>query len=190
MIIFSFSDWISSICKLILSNIWNSNICNYSGLAFSFSHERLALLITTIYSVYCAGMYAGWLGLLLALNLSFISSDALIYYLKKNMNQQARPDGNFEQTNGMYRQPDFFNDESVHASFSENAPGFSADRGPGLASTSGVDTEITSEDEVARLLSCTDHYSALCLSRYQDVDVNVLKREYRKKVHPILSIII
>ncbi|XWS14242.1 hypothetical protein CRYUN_Cryun36dG0106000 [Craigia yunnanensis] len=157
------------------------------GLAFSFSHERLALLITTIYSVYCAWMYAGWLGLLLALNLSFISSDLLIYYLKNNINQQGRPDGNPEQTNGMHSQPGFFNDESVYASFSENVPGFSADRGPGVASTSGVDTEITSEDEVARLLNCTDHYSALGLSQYQNVDVNVLKREYRKKamlVHP------
>ncbi|XVF66067.1 hypothetical protein PTKIN_Ptkin10aG0004400 [Pterospermum kingtungense] len=157
------------------------------GLAFSFRHERLALLITTVYSVYCVGMYAGWLGLLLALNLSFISSDALIYYLKKNINQQARPNGNSEQMDGMYRQPDFFNDEAVHGSLSENVPGLSADHGPGVASTRRVDTEITSEDEVARLLSCTDHYSALCLSRYQDVDVNALKREYRKKamlVHP------
>ncbi|XVE82310.1 hypothetical protein DITRI_Ditri15bG0138000 [Diplodiscus trichospermus] len=159
----------------------------FGGLAFSFGHERLALLITTIYSVCCAWMYAGWLGLLLALNLSFISSDALIYYLKNNVNQQARPDGNPEQSNGMHSQPGFFNDESMHASFSENVPGSSADRGPGVASTSGVDAEITSEDEVARLLNCTDHYSALGFSRYENVDVNVLKREYRKKamlVHP------
>ncbi|XP_038991611.1 uncharacterized protein LOC120114899 [Hibiscus syriacus] len=145
------------------------------GLAYSLSHERLALSITTIYSIYCAWMYTGWLGLLLAINISFISSDILIYYIKNNIDQQARPDVNPEQTNGM------------HASFSENAPGFSADRGPGIASTSGVDTEITSEEEVARLLNCTDYYSALGLSRYENVDVNVLKREYRKKamlVHP------
>lgn len=90
-------------------------------------------------------MYAGWLGLLLALNLSFFSSDVLIYYLKKNINEQARPDDNPEQTNGMHSQPGFFKDESMHASFSENFPGSSADHGPGVASTSGVDTE----DEVA-----------------------------------------
>ncbi|KAK8276515.1 hypothetical protein V6Z12_D10G204400 [Gossypium hirsutum] len=155
------------------------------GLAFSFSHERLALLVATIYSVYCAWMYAGWLGLLLALNLSFISSDALIYYLKNHINQQAAPDGNPEQTDGMYGHSGFFNDESVHGSFSENVPGFSANHGPGVASTSGVDTVMTSEDEVARLLTCSDHYSALGLSRYQNVDVNVLKREYRKKVRPV-----
>lgn len=159
--------------------------CYYSGLAFSFCHERLALLVTTIYSVYCAWMYAGWLGLLLALNLSFISSDVLIYYLKNHINQQAAPDGNPEQTNGMHGHSGFFNDKSVHGSFSENVPGFSANHGPGVASTSGVDTVMTSEDEVARLLNCTDHYSALGLSRYQNVDVNVLKREYRKKVRPV-----
>ncbi|KAK8988273.1 hypothetical protein V6N11_065869 [Hibiscus sabdariffa] len=145
------------------------------GLAYSFSHERLALSITTIYSVYCAWMYAGWLGLLLAINLSFISSDILIYYLKNNINQQARPNVNPEQTNG------------THASFSENSPGFSADRGPGVASTSGVDTEITSEEEVARLLNCTDYYTVLGLSRYQNVDVNALKREYRKKAMMLLK---
>ncbi|OMO53449.1 hypothetical protein CCACVL1_28629 [Corchorus capsularis] len=169
-------------------SIWTTLLVIFlGGLAFSFSHERLALLITTIYSVYCAWIYAGWLGLLLALNLSFISSDVLIYYLKNNINHQARSDGNPEQTSGMHNQPGFFSDESMHASFSDNVPGFSADRGPGVASTSGVDTEITSEDEVARLLNCTDHYSALGLSRYQNVDVNVLKREYKKKamlVHP------
>lgn len=56
------------------------------------------------------------------------------------------------------------------------------------ASTSGTDFELTSEeDEVARLLDCNDHYSALGLPRYGDVDMASLKREYRKKamlVHP------
>ncbi|KAE8703711.1 glutamic acid-rich protein-like [Hibiscus syriacus] len=165
-----------SIFLWLYGSFWTTLLVIFlGGLAYSFSHERLALTITTIYSVYCAWMYSGWLGLLVALNLSFISSDVLIYYLKNNINQQAKPNVNPEHTNGM------------HASFSENAPGFSEDRGPGVASSSGVDTEITSEEEVARLLNCTDHYSALGLSRYQNVDVNVLKREYRKKamlVHP------
>ncbi|GLT98944.1 hypothetical protein SLE2022_164160 [Rubroshorea leprosula] len=154
------------------------------GLAFSLSHERLALFIATAYSVYCAWIYVGWLGLLLALNLSFISSDVLIYYLKNNVNQHGRSGGQPEQGSGMHGQPGFFNGES---SFSENGPGLSTDRGPGVPSTSGVDTEITSEDEVVRLLNCTDHYSALGLSRFQNIDVNLLKREYRKKamlVHP------
>ncbi|KAG6764041.1 hypothetical protein POTOM_031495 [Populus tomentosa] len=62
------------------------------------------------------------------------------------------------------------------------APGSSADCSPGVPSTSasGADSELTSEEEIARLLNCTDHFSVLGLSRYENVDVSVLKREYRK----------
>nr|TKS03011.1 hypothetical protein D5086_0000158020 [Populus alba] len=47
--------------------------------------------------------------------------------------------------------------------------------------------QLTSEEEIARLLNCADHFSVLGLSRYENVDVSVLKREYRKtamQVHP------
>ncbi|GLT71148.1 hypothetical protein SLA2020_431860 [Shorea laevis] len=157
------------------------------GMAFMLSHERVALLITTVYSVYCAWTYVGWLGLLIGLNFSFISSDVLIYFLKNNINQHRRPNRFPEQTAGMQGQNGFFNGDTEHASTSETGPGLSADRGPGVPSTSGADSELTSEEEVVRLLNCTDHYSALGLSRYEDIDVSVLKREYRKKamlVHP------
>ncbi|KAK7329596.1 hypothetical protein VNO77_23766 [Canavalia gladiata] len=155
------------------------------GLAFMLSHERVALFITTVYSVYCAWLYVGWLGLLLAFNLAFISSDVLIYFLKKNIDQQSRSNP-FEQRAGMHGQPGF-NDESTQASSFENGPGPSSDRNAGVPSTSGVDSDVTSEDEVVRLLNCSDHYSALGLMRYQNIDVSILKREYRKKamlVHP------
>ena len=149
------------------------------------SHERVALFITTVYSVYCAWLYVGWLGLLLAFNLAFISSDVLIYFLKKNNEQQSRSNP-FEQRAGMHGQPGFFNDEPMQASSSENGPGPSADRNAGVPSTSGADSDVTSEDEVVRLLNCSDHYSALGFTRYQNIDVSVLKREYRKKVIVIL----
>ncbi|XP_061352760.1 uncharacterized protein LOC133297610 [Gastrolobium bilobum] len=156
------------------------------GLAFMLSHERVALLITTVYSVYCAWLYVGWLGLLLAFNLAFISSDVLIYFLKKNIDQQNRSNP-FEPRAGMHGQPGFFNDDPVQPSSSENGTGPSGDRNAGVPSTSGDDSDVTSEDEVVRLLNCSDHYSALGLTRYQNIDVSVLKREYRKKamlVHP------
>lgn len=159
----------------------------FGGLAFTFSHERVALFITTVYSVYCAWTYVGWLGLLLGLNLSFISSDALIYFLKNNINEHRRPGRPSEQTNGMRGRPGFFPGEPAYTTFSETDPGQSANHDPGAPSTSGADSEITSEDEVVRLLNCIDHYSALGLSRFENVDISVLKREYRKKamlVHP------
>ncbi|KAF7837685.1 dnaJ-like protein subfamily C member 14 [Senna tora] len=157
------------------------------GLAYKLSHERVALLITTVYSVYCAWMYVGWLGLLLALNLSFVSSDVLVYFLKKRINQQSRSSASPEHGAGMQGQPGFFNDEPMQASYSENGPGPSADRSAGVPSTSGADSDLSSEDEVVRLLNCSDHYSVLGLMRYQSIDASLLKREYRKKamlVHP------
>ncbi|KAG4946199.1 hypothetical protein JHK87_042206 [Glycine soja] len=154
------------------------------GLPFMLRHERVALLITTVYSVYCAWLYVGWLGLLLAFNLTFISSDVLIYFLKKNIEQQSRSNP-FEHRAGMHEPG--FSDEPTHASSSENGQGPSADRNAGIPSTSGVDSDVTSEDEVVRLLNCSDHYAALGFMRYQNIDVSILKREYRKKamlVHP------
>lgn len=90
-----------------------------------------------------------------------------------------------EQTFGMRGGPGYFNGESRHASSSDNAPEITADCSAGVPSTSGADSEMTSEDEVARLLNCPDHYSALGLSRYENVDVSVVKREYRKRVCPV-----
>ncbi|XP_054791250.1 uncharacterized protein LOC129296692 [Prosopis cineraria] len=156
------------------------------GLAYKLSHERIALLITTVYSVYCARLYAGWLGLLLALNLSFISSDVLIYFLKKRINQQSQSNASPEHRPGMQGQPDFSSDEPMHT-YSENGPGPSVDRSAGVPSTSGADFDLPSEEEVVRLLNCSDHYSVLGLTRYQNIDASLVKREYRKKamlVHP------
>ncbi|GMH18191.1 hypothetical protein Nepgr_020032 [Nepenthes gracilis] len=165
-------------------SFWTTSIVIVlGGLAFALRHEHLALLITTMYSIYCAWIHVGWLGILLGLNLSFISSDALLYFLKSRMDKNRSTSS--EQTAGMQGEQQFFNNESHH-SYSEIGSGQSADRG-GFASTSRTDSEITSEGEVVRLLNCTDHYSALGLPRYEHVDVSLLKREYRKKamlVHP------
>lgn len=172
----------------IYGSFWTTALIIFcGGLAFTLSHERAALLITTLYSVYCAWTYVGWLGLIVALNLSFISSDALIYLLKNTTNEHRRSSRPPEQTAGMRGRPGFFNGEQPHASFSETGSEQAPDRSAGVTSTSGADSEITSEEEVVRLLNCTDHYSALGLSRFENIDISLLKREYRKKamlVHP------
>ncbi|KAK9075580.1 hypothetical protein SSX86_003905 [Deinandra increscens subsp. villosa] len=150
------------------------------GATFTFSRERLALLIITVYSLYSAWTLVGWLSIIFALNLSFFSSDALIFFLRNNINEQRRANSVPEQTAGMSSQPGVFNSEEEHADGGSHQP---ADRGSGVPSTSGSD----SEDEVVRLLNSADHYSALGLSRFQEIDATFLKREYRKKamlVHP------
>lgn len=117
------------------------------------------------------------------MNLSFVSSDALLFFLRNIINEQRSSNSTPEQSAGMQGQQSFSPNESVHASSTETgAAGLQADRISGLPSTSGSGSEMASEDEVVRLLSCTDHYAALGLSRFENIDVSIMKREYRKKV--------
>ncbi|KAI0488521.1 hypothetical protein KFK09_028355 [Dendrobium nobile] len=135
-------------------SFWTTSLVTLmGGASFGLHHERIALFVTMLYSLHCARSYMGWLGLLLGLNLSFISSDVLIHVLKNNANENRGS-----------------------ADFSHEIP-----------STSGRETELTSEDEVARLLNSCDHYTALGFNRFENVDVSALKKEYKKRamlVHP------
>ncbi|KAK6160957.1 hypothetical protein DH2020_004338 [Rehmannia glutinosa] len=165
-------------------SFWTTGLIIFlGGLTFITNHDRIALFITSAYSVYCAWNYVGWLGLVLGLNLSFISSDALLFLLRNIVNEQRTPSSSAEQAGGFQGQPSFSPNESVHFSPTDTgAAGLRADRSSGVPSTSGSDSEMTSEDEIVRLLNCIDHYAALGLSRFENIDVSVIKREYRKKV--------
>ncbi|KAK8939902.1 hypothetical protein KSP40_PGU020633 [Platanthera guangdongensis] len=138
----------------LYGSFWTTSLVTLlGGVSFGLHHERVALFVTMLYSLYCTRSYMGWPGLLLGLNLSFISSDLLVHFLKNNANEHRGP----------------------------------ADCCHEIPSTSGRETELTSEDEISRLLNCSDHYTVLGFNRFEDVDVSVLKREYRKiamLVHP------
>ncbi|XP_020266227.1 dnaJ homolog subfamily C member 14 isoform X2 [Asparagus officinalis] len=176
----------SAISLWLYGSFWTTLLITcVGGSSFAMSHERAALLITTTYSVYCAKCYVGWLGLLLGLNLSFISSDILAYFLKNNINEQGQ--GSYYSSEQDKQTPTgagHFYGEPSHSSSSVDS---SASRSSAVPSTSGCDAELTSEGEVLRLLNCNDHYSAFGFTRFENVDVSLLKREYRKKamlVHP------
>lgn len=135
--------------------------------------------------MHCARNYVGWLGLLLGLNLSFISSDVLIHFLQNKLNEHRSNDPSEQARHSQGRSGHWYG-EPFHSSTADDtfqsASERSADQSTGIPSTSGAEAELTSEDEVLRLLNCTDHYSALGFTRYENIDVSVLKREYRKKV--------
>lgn len=139
------------------------------------------MFVITSYSVFCAWTYVGWIGLIFILNLSFISSDILIFFLRNNVNEQRRAHTFPDQTTGVQGEPSFCSRGSVPPS-TDDGYVHPVDRDTGIPSTSGSDVEMTSEDEVLRLLNSTNHYSALGLMRFQNTDASVLKREYRKKV--------
>lgn len=158
------------------------------GVLFFLKRERITLLVACLYSMYCARCYVGWLGLLLGLNLSFFSSDILVQFLRDNADNKKFNGSSRYSERSSGRQGNIFEEFQPSAdSTSQARYARASDRDPGDPSTSGPEKELTSEDEVARLLNCTDHYSALGFRRYENIDVSSLKREYKKKamlVHP------
>lgn len=159
------------------------SLVSNAGVFFFFKREQVALLVACLYSMYCARSYVGWLGLLLGLNLSFFSSDVLVQFLKSKVdnNKPNVSSTNSEQNSG--RPGNIFEEFQPSADNTSQARyARASDRDPGDPSTSGPEKELTSEDEVAHLLNCTDHYSALGFRRYENIDVSSLKREYKKKV--------
>lgn len=121
--------------------------------------------------------------MLLGLNLSFFSSDVLVQFLRNNVDNKKfnGSSRNSERSSG--RSGNVFEEFQPSAdSASQARYARASDRDSGDPSTSGSEKELTSEDEVARLLNCTDHYSALGFRRYENIDVSSLKREYKKKV--------
>lgn len=170
-----------SVSLWMYGSFWTTSIIVLiGGSTFSFGKEQIALLITTIYSLYCTKCYVGWLGLFTVLNFSFFSTDIFAYLLRNNMNEQA---SNYSTEQEKENTSHFFR-ETSHSSLTDDEY---ASRKSSVPSTSGCDDELTSESEVIRLLNCNDHYSALGFTRFENIDVSLLKREYRKKamlVHP------
>eukprot|EP01018_Ginkgo_biloba_P031101 Gb_02690 [translate_table: standard] len=170
------------------------------GSLFTLNHTRLAILVTTVYSMYCAKIRIGWLGLVLCMNLAFISNDILIHLLKGNVNENESKcvDDQSDETKGKAR--NFCNGSGSTGPNGEEArvpkgrpSGESSQTAKfveihGESSSSGLaEADTSSAQEVLRILHSSDHYAALGLSRNGDIDVAVLKREYRKKamlVHP------
>ncbi|KAJ4751652.1 Chaperone protein DnaJ [Rhynchospora pubera] len=167
----------SAVVLWIYGSFWTTSlVILFGGASLALRHERIGLFATTVYAMYCAKSYLGWIGLVVALNLSFISSDIILHLLKRI------------DENKYHRAQDasFVQDQDGTFPFRQERP---TDRGPGEPSTSGEDAEkeLTSEEEIIRLLNCTDHYSVWCLPRRSAIDVSWLKKEYRKKamlVHP------
>lgn len=170
-----------------------------AGIAFALNHEHLALLITIMYSVYSAKFHVGWLGMVLCMNLAFISSDILICFLKNNASEGKERgfDPQAEGTNGRARNfshAGYSGPRSEEGNFasarqfggnSQYSQSEDSESGPSTSGLAGGDP--SSEEEVFRLLDSPDHHAVLGLSRYQNIDVAVLKKEYRKKamlVHP------
>lgn len=179
-------------------HLFDGVICICSGYLFSLSHARLIVLIATAYSVYCVKVRVGWIGVFLSINLAFLSNDVADYLLKcfDNVNEsthfeeQKEPKPVMEDDLPGQREYSIPSDEpqKVHACKSSstsattsfiNQKEFSAKR--------VVKEDMSSTDEMKRILHSTDHYEALGFPRHIKIDSGILKKEYRKKVDTILK---
>jgi len=171
------------------------------GSLFTLNHAHLAILITTMYSMYCAKVRGGWIGLILCMNMAFVSNDILIHLLKVSVKEDEKEcfDDRAEES----KRKNFCNGHGSTGSSSKqrkspkSSPTGESSHGQFVQKhvqkheellTSKVPEAAPSVgDEVLRIISSSDYYATLGISRYENIDFSVLKRKYRKKamlVHP------
>lgn len=82
-------------------NFWiTGTLFIVGGYLFSRKHARLVVLIATLYALHCVKLQVGWSGILVSINLAFISNDALNCVLqwcdnlseKTHFEEQSFPD--------------------------------------------------------------------------------------------------
>nr|VDD02449.1 unnamed protein product [Brassica rapa] len=180
------------------------------GYLFSLNHARLVVLIAAGYAMYCVKVRLGWLGVLLSMNLAFLSNDVLNCLLQwcDNLSEKPQPEEpkKSEETiieedyPGEFEYPSVPVEEEEEEKTEKKVHENKSSAEPTAPTTTVVNTvrEITSvkmvkvdtsssADEMKRILKSLNHYEALGFSRHKKIDDAVLKKEYRKKamlVHP------
>ncbi|XP_071696329.1 uncharacterized protein [Rutidosis leptorrhynchoides] len=172
------------------------------GVLFSFNHTRLVVLVATVYEIYYAKHQIGWSGVLISINLAFLSCDALIcidewgddFRKTDQFKEPTVPQSFVEQE--ILAESKF----CVHADKFEQVGACKVSTKPeaittfmkkqkksSIISISVVKRGRNATNEMKRIVACVDHYETLGFSRYNKIDATLLKKEYKKKamlVHP------
>ncbi|XP_042441512.1 uncharacterized protein LOC122026861 isoform X1 [Zingiber officinale] len=170
-----------------------------AGYMFSLNRAYFLIFLATAYSIYSVYMRVGLLGVLLSMNLSFISN-----YILNKMHQRYN-----------------YTDESIHVEVQKDSEpvmeDFSVDTeysppitepehvecsksactAPEVSSITNTNKDASPSKvvvvepsalvEMRRIMSCSNHYEVLGFLRNSNIDPKILKKEYRKKVllvHP------
>ncbi|XP_064975714.1 uncharacterized protein LOC135618615 isoform X1 [Musa acuminata AAA Group] len=169
------------------------------GYMFSLNHARFLILMATAYAVYCVNAHVGLHGVLLSLNISFISNDILnkllqgydgngkgIHVKEQKEPEQVIEDFLFDSENSPLSKETedvTYSKSSCTTPKASNMPNTQKD-----ASSSKVNiVDLTSFVEIERIMNSSNHYEVLGFLRNKNVDPNILKKEYHKKVllvHP------
>ncbi|KAJ7298601.1 hypothetical protein O6H91_Y534000 [Diphasiastrum complanatum] len=160
------------------------------GGVFLAQQTKVAFYIIMLYAVYSTICNGGWMGLMLCTSLACVSNDIASHFMSNyDKNKRGGHDRNSHIHGKTSSARSRSHDHKTKSAFAQSSGQEAASDGNIKASTSGVSESdtVTPEEEVARLLACKDHYTALGLAPFDDIDVTILKREYRKKamlVHP------
>lgn len=157
----------------------------------------MVVLLATLYGMYCVKVRLGWPGVILSMNLAFLSNDIFICLLqwcdsaceKTQTEVPKKPEtvieeefpGEFEYSSVPVEEPE----KKVHENKSANKSASPATVVSNLKEVSNfkvVNIETESTDEMKRILHSLNHYEALGFPRHKKIDAAVLKKEYRKKV--------
>lgn len=181
----------SGVILWLYGSFWLTGGLLLAGGFLCYSDQpRPALFVGLIYSMYSAKVVGGWLSLFLCLNLSFLFSTLMVSLLHSNDtdgsaqdSKGTKEDHSNKSNNFRARRGKQSEASEAKASGSSYQSDLETPRGASIP-----DGESSAVDrEVARLLNCKDHYAALELSRFAEVDLVSLKKDYKKKamlVHP------
>ncbi|XP_024966931.1 uncharacterized protein LOC112506861 [Cynara cardunculus var. scolymus] len=169
------------------------------GFLFSLNHIRLVVLVATVYALYHVKQQIGWSGVLISINLAFLSCDALICMLQSCDNPSEKIQFEEQKVPESFVEDDFSKEnkssvpfeesEQVESCKSSSKPATSGNKQKKASTISipVVKNDKNAINEMKRILECLDHYEALGFSRYRTIDATSLKKEYKKKamlVHP------
>ena len=154
------------------------------------------VLVATLYAIYSVKVRVGWFGVLLSINLSFISNDILNYLLPLCDNVSESQQFEEQKESESITEDDISGkcDFSVPIDEAEKMQSFKSSSKAAATTTvfskqkessvsQVVREDVSSVDEMNRILGSVDHYEALGFQRHKKIDAATLKKEYRKKVY-------
>ncbi|CAK9157796.1 unnamed protein product [Ilex paraguariensis] len=183
------------------ANFWiTGTLFIVGGYLFSLNHARFVVLMATLYAVYCVKVRVGWLGLLLSINLAFISNDLLNYLLQRCDSLSENTHVEEHKESESLTEDDFSRESEYYVPTNEAEKLHSCKSSSKITTNSSrvskpkesavyqvVREDANSMNEMKRILNSMDHYQALGFPRHNKLDASLVKKEYRKKamlVHP------
>ncbi|XP_052179014.1 uncharacterized protein LOC127792530 isoform X2 [Diospyros lotus] len=155
------------------ANFWiTGTLLIVGGYLFSLNHARLVVLMVTVYAICCVKIRVGWLGVLLSINLSFLSHDVLNYLIRRcdNLSDSTH----FEEQKGS----EAFIEDDLSVECEYSVPIGEAEKSEFIEDDLSVECEYSVPIGEAEKSSCKSSRETAATSSF----VNVQKDSYAKQM--------